>query len=116
MGVQGLQHAGDRGFDHLLVRGLIHVLRADAFEHVAEQVEQAVGLFRVLGVRRRGRRRLLRCGRMAEERQSAQHRGSSQSPHARNLHHSMCHPLTLSLRDANHGKGLIGCPLRRSST
>ena len=42
--VETLQHAVDRVLDHVAVSDGLDIFRADALEHIAEQVEQAIGL------------------------------------------------------------------------
>src|SRR5207302_816749 len=53
MGIEAGQHAVDRGFDQLAVVGLLDVIGAHPFEHVAEKAELAIG---VVGCRRLGTR------------------------------------------------------------
>ena len=99
MGVHGRQHAGDGGFDQILIGRFLHVIRADPFEDVAEEVEKPVRV----GVVR------FRVGRLGQRRQQQAHRHGHQEQ-------SMLHPLTLPLRAASHGRGLMGWPSRRNST
>ena len=50
MGIERGQHAVDRRFDQRLVAHVLDVVRAHALEHVAEQIELAIG-FRRVGLR-----------------------------------------------------------------
>ncbi len=44
MRIEAGQHAVDRRFDELAVVGLLHVVRPQPLEHVAEQAELAIGI------------------------------------------------------------------------
>ncbi|MGY3354607.1 hypothetical protein ACVWZK_001270 [Bradyrhizobium sp. GM0.4] len=44
MRIETGKHAADRGFDQLGVVGLLDIVRAHALEHVAEQIELAIGV------------------------------------------------------------------------
>jgi hypothetical protein len=56
MRVERIQHAVDRRLDELLIAHLLDILRADPLEHVAEQVELAVGVGGVCRLLRDGGR------------------------------------------------------------
>ena len=97
MRVERGQHAVDRGLDQLFVAHIGDVIRAHPFEHVAEQVEQAIGLGRV-----RLRLALDRSG------QKKEGRNRCEFPHSH-------YPPTLSLFSVSQGNGSMGRPPRRSS-
>ena len=97
MRVERGQHAVDRGLDQLFVAHIRDIVRAHPFEHVAEQVEQAVGLRRV-----RLRLSMDRSG------QKKKGRNRCEFPHSH-------YPPTLSLFSVNQGNGSIGRPPRRNS-
>ena len=72
--VKRCEHAVDRRFDQLFGVNLFHILRADAFKDVAEQVKLLIdrdGLFRLLGDQRPGdlRRQDRACKRATKGRQ-----------------------------------------------
>ena len=97
MRVERGQHAVDRGLDQLLVGHIRDVVRAHPFEHVAEQVEQAVGIGRV--------RLCLSLDRSGQEK-NGRNRCEFRRSH---------YPPTLSLFSVSQGNGSIGRPPRRNS-
>ena len=91
MGIQRGQHAGDGGLYQILVAGLLDVIGAHALEDIPEKVEKPVGIRAVFA-------RFCRIG--PGQNQKGDHGGHQK--------HSSFHPLTLPLRAASQGKGLIG--------
>ena len=110
MRIETGQHAVDRGFDQLGVIGPLDIVGAHALEHVAEQVEVAIGV---------GRSR--RLGAHAGEHDARLHREQSEccacggtQENEECLAH---HPRTFSLSFlAHHGPGSTGVPSFRNST
>ena len=109
MRIEAGQHARDRGFDQLAVVGLLDIVAAHALEHVAEQIELAIG---VRGRRTRARSHQHGTRLRDEERQSRT--GGGAEKNYRSLAH---HPRTFSPSfAAHHGPESIGVPSLRNST
>ena len=88
----------DRVLDKLALVDALDIVRADAVQHLAEQVDQPVGLGGV-GLPRRAERQ-------------RQERGNAERRHLGTKRH----PLILPFGAASQGPGSIGWPLRRNST
>ena len=109
MRIEAGQHAADRGFDQLAVVGLLDIVAAHPLEHVAEQIELAIGV-RGRGTRARSHQHRARLGH--EQRQCRAGGGAEEN--YRSLAH---HPRTFSPSfAAHHGPGSIGVPSLRNST
>ena len=109
MRIEAGQHARDRGFDQLAVVGLLDIVAAHALEHIAEQIELAIGV-RGRGTRARSHQHRARLGH--EQRQCRAGGGAEEN--YRSLAH---HPRTFSPSfAAHHGPGSIGVPSLRNST
>ena len=109
MRIEPGQHAADGGFDQLAVVGLLDIVAAHPLEHVAEQIELAVG---VRGRGTRARSHHHRTGLGHEQRQCCTGGGAEEN--YRSLAH---HPRTFSPSfAAHHGPGSIGVPSLRNST
>ena len=107
--IEAGQHAADRGLDQLAVVGLLDIVAAHALEHVAEQIELAIG---VGGCRTRARSHQHGARLRDEERESRT--GGGAEKNYRSLAH---HPRTFSPSfAAHHGPGSIGVPSLRNST
>src|SRR6185369_3824947 len=108
MRIEPGQHAVDRGFDQLGVVRLLDVVGAHALEHVAEQVELAIGV----GGRRLGARAQHDRMRLHREKRHCRS-GCRAEKNERGLAH---HPRTFSPSpDAHHGPGSTGTPSLRNS-
>ena len=109
MRIEAGQHATDRGFDQFAVVGLFDVIAANPFEHVAEQIELAIGI-RGRGARARSHEDSAGLG---HEQRQCRASGGAQKNY-RSLAH---HPRTFSPSfAAHHGPGSIGVPSLRNST
>ena len=109
MRIEAGQHAVDRGFDQLGVVRLLDIVGAHALEHVAEQIELAVGVRR-RRLRARADEHDARLGR--EQRQRRARRRAEENEGS--LAH---HPRTFSTSvAAHHGPGSTGVPSLRNST
>ena len=98
MRVQRREHPLDGGLDELFVGHVLDIFRADALEHVAEQVELAVCLRIRAGGPGGEQRRRQQPQRCAEARESASH------------------PLTFRSSDVSQATGSTGRPRWRTST
>ena len=108
MRIEAGQHAADGGFDQLAVVGLLDIVAADALEHVAEQIELAIG---VRGRGTRGRSHEHRTG-LGHEQHHCRAGGGAEENQSRLAHH----PRTFSPSfAAHHGPGSIGVPSLRNS-
>ena len=110
MRIEAGQHAVDRGFDQLGVVGPLDIVGAHALEHVAEQVEVAIGV---------SRRRSARAH--AGKHKSRLHRDQCERRACRRTHeYEEClahHPRTFSLSFlTHHGPESTGVPSLRNST
>ncbi len=100
MRIEAGQHAGDRGLDQLAVVGLLDIVAAHALEHVAEQIELAIG---VRGCGPGARAHQHRARLRDEQRQRCA--GGRAEENNRSLAH---HPRTFSPSfAAHHGPGSI---------
>src|SRR5260221_379360 len=109
MRIEAGQHSADGRFDELAVVGFLDVVAADPFEHIAEQIELAIG---VRGRRAGTRSHQHRAGLGDEQRQCRAGGGTQEN--YRSLAH---HPRTFSPSfAAHHGPGSIGVPSLRNST
>ena len=109
MGIERGQHAVDGAFDQLRIVGLLDVVGADALEHVAEQIELAIGLCGG------GRNRIAgdEPAHLGDPDHGARPEHDAQDQQ-RNLAH---HPRTFSSRAVAHqGEESIGVPSRLNST
>ena len=95
VGVEALQHAVDRVLDHGAVSDGLDIFRADALEHIAEQVEQAIGFRPAAFLRPGGHQR------------SHYHTGGKGRANARKTQNSALHaPQSLSLPAQGTGLGV----------
>ena len=109
MRIEPGQHAVDRRFDQLAVVGLLHIVGAYSFEHVAEQAELPIG---VRGCRLRARAIKHDAGLGCDQRHG--YAGRRTEEYQGSLAH---HPRTFwPSFAAHHGPGSTGIPSLRNST
>src|SRR5215471_5729859 len=108
--IESGQHAVDRRFDQLAIVGLLHIVRPQPLEHVAEQAELAIGV----GVGRLCARPIEQDARLGCDqrhgyagRRTEENQGSFAHDHPRTFWPSFA---------AHHGPGLTGTPSLRNST
>ena len=107
MRIEAGQHAADGGFDHFPVRRFINVFRPDAFEDIAEQIQQPVGIGIVL---------FLVFLSISRGKDRGKSQGNQESNGERRQYNTNFHSLKPYLCAASHGNGLIGWPSRLNST
>ena len=103
MRIQRCQHAVDRGFDQLAVIDRLHIVRPHPVEHVAEQIQLAIGF---------AGRRLGRCAGQEDQRGTGRQSESRHTTEQKIAHQ----PLTFLALAVSQGTGFTGSPRCRTST